>query len=264
MTSSASLRILSVVLQPEQKRLDEPRLIGHRILALVNVLADQRRLNHRLDVPPVDLTVVQELQALSNDGVPHADHMLGQVLHQAQEAALRVEPGVRAQLLVVRLQGLDDAADAELVVALRAVQRTDDQVDDAQVEDLAIRIVISHMLLLLLDLAHELLGLLVLAGHDVAHAEVGEHDSRHVEDGVEVLLDDGLVEACRLLELVLLHEEDVGHVKLPDVGLAAELHALPEYLLHLGVLVQVPVDLGLNHKISNTWNDSKLLMRQLS
>ena len=40
----------------------------------------------------------------------------------------------------------------------------------------------------------------------------------------------------------------MGNVELPDVGLAAELHALPEDLLHLGVLVQVPVDLGLGHQ----------------
>jgi len=194
----------SIVLEFEKESLDEPRLIGDGVLALVDVLAHQRRLDHRLHVPPVDLAVIQKLEALRDDGVPHADHVLGQVLHQAEKAALGVEPGVRAQLLVVRLQRLDDAADAELVVALGAVQRPDDEVDDAEVEDLPVRVVVGHVLLLLLDLAHELLRLLVLARHDVAHAEVGQNDGRHVENGVEVLLHDGLVEACRLLELVLL------------------------------------------------------------
>ena len=62
--------------------------------------------------------------------------MLAEVLHEAEEAPLGVEPGVGAELLVVRLQGLDHAADPELVVPLGAVQRPDHQVHDAQVENL--------------------------------------------------------------------------------------------------------------------------------
>ena len=40
----------------------------------------------------------------------------------------------------------------------------------------------------------------------------------------------------------------MGHIEFPDVALAAELNTLPENLLHLGVLVHVPVDLGLGHQ----------------
>ena len=57
-----------------------------------------------------------------NHSVPDADHVLGQILHQAEEAPLGVEPGVGAELLVVGLQGLDHAADAKLVIALSTVQ----------------------------------------------------------------------------------------------------------------------------------------------
>ena len=217
-------------------------------MPLVDMLASQRRFNHRLDIPAVDLAVVQELQTLCDDGVPHADHMLGQVLHQAEEAALGVEPGVCAQLLVVGLQRLDHPADAELIVALGAVQRPNHQVDNAEVEDLPVRVLVGHVLLLLLNLPHQLLCLLVLTRHNVADAEIGQHNGRHVENGVKVLLDNRLVEAGGLLELVLLHEEHVGHVELPDVGLAAELDALAEDLLDLGVLVHVPVDLSLGHQ----------------
>ena len=67
-------------------------------------------------------------------------------------------------------------------------------------------------------------------------------------DVVEVLLDDGLVEASRLLELVLLHEEHVRHVELPGVVLVAELDRLAEDLLHLRVVLHVPVDLRLLHQ----------------
>jgi len=48
--------------------------------------------------------------------------VLGEVLDEREEAPLGVEPGVRLDLLVVRLQGLNDAADAELEVALGAVE----------------------------------------------------------------------------------------------------------------------------------------------
>ncbi len=48
-----------------------------------------------------------------------------------------------------------------------------------------------------------------------------------------MLLDDRFVEAGRLLELVLLHEQDVRHVQLPRVVLVAEFHALSENLFNL-------------------------------
>ena len=71
-----------------------------------------------------------------NDRVPHTNHVLGQVLYEREETPLCVEPGVRTQLLVIRLQGLDDPRDAELVVALGAVEGSNHQVDDAEVEHL--------------------------------------------------------------------------------------------------------------------------------
>ena len=78
----------------------------------------QRLLNDSLDIPAVDLAMVQELDTLLDHGVPHADHVLAQVLHQGQEASLCVEPSVRAKLLVVGLQALDDSADSKLIVTL--------------------------------------------------------------------------------------------------------------------------------------------------
>ena len=48
--------------------------------------------------------------------------MLGHVLYKGEEAALGVVPRIRTQLLVVRLQALDHAGDAELVVSLGTVQ----------------------------------------------------------------------------------------------------------------------------------------------
>lgn len=79
-------------------------------------------------------TALQELNALSNDGVTDHDHVLGHVLNEGEEAALGIEPGVRAQLLVVGLQALYHTRNAKLVVPLRAVQCPDGE-----------RIVIKHL-----------------------------------------------------------------------------------------------------------------------
>ena len=65
---------------------------------------------------------------------------------------------------------------------------------------------------------------------------------------VEIFPDNGFVKSRGFLELVLLHEEDVGHVEFPGVALVAKLHRLPEDLLHLLVHVQVPIDLRLGHQ----------------
>ena len=43
----------------------------------------------------------------------------------------------------------------------------------------------------------------------------------------------------------------MSNVELPGVVLAAKLHALPEDLLYLMVVLHVPVDLGLGHQ---NWN----------
>jgi len=48
--------------------------------------------------------------------------VLGHVLYEGEEAALGVVPRVRTQLLVVRLQALDHAGDAKLIVTLGTVQ----------------------------------------------------------------------------------------------------------------------------------------------
>ena len=49
--------------------------------------------------------------------------MLGEIFDEGKETPLGVEPGVRSQLLVVWLKRLDHPRDAELIVALRTVER---------------------------------------------------------------------------------------------------------------------------------------------
>ncbi|KAH9401327.1 hypothetical protein TYRP_002929 [Tyrophagus putrescentiae] len=248
----------SAVHQLEEERLQQPRLVGDGVPARVERLQLQRRLHHRLHIAPVHLGAGEEGEALLEDAVPHHHHLAGHRLEHGEEAALRVEPRVRAQLLGKGLQALHHPADAELVVALAAVQRPDHQVDDAQVEDLLLLSGVGHrpqqrLLLLLLDLPHQLLGVLILPRHDVADAEVGEDDGADVEDAVVAAPHQLLVEAGRLLELVLLvvELENVGDVELPQVEVVAELRRLAEDLLDVGVRLQLPVDLRLRHQHGN-------------
>ena len=110
-------------LQLKQKGLDQPRLVSDRVLAGVHRHRLQRLLDHSLHPAAVQLTVVEELDALSDHRIPDTDHLLRKIFHKGEEAPLGVEPGVRPQLLVVRLKGLDHPADPEFVVALRTVER---------------------------------------------------------------------------------------------------------------------------------------------
>ena len=109
-------------LQLKQKGLDQPRLVSDRVLAGVHRHRLQRLLDHSLHPAAVQLAVVEELDALCDHRVPDTDHLLGKVFHKGEETPLGVEPSVRPQLFVVRLQGLDDPRNAELIVALGAVQ----------------------------------------------------------------------------------------------------------------------------------------------
>ena len=142
----------------EEERLEQPGLASHRVLAVEGQLLGG-------DVLAVQLAVVQELNDVVQNLVPQRHHVLGEVLEEGEEAPLGVEPRFHAQLALVRLEGLDDAGDAEVEVGLGAVEGADDDVDDAQVEDLPVRVLVRHPLLLLLDLPHQFLRLLVLTAY---------------------------------------------------------------------------------------------------
>ena len=68
------------------------------------------------------LAALEELNTLVQESVFHHQHVLCHVLNERQEAALGVVPRVRSQLLLVRLEALDDSRNSELVVAFCAVQ----------------------------------------------------------------------------------------------------------------------------------------------
>lgn len=66
-----------------------------------------------------------------------------------------------------------------------------------------------------------------------------------------VFFHDGLIVADGLSELVVLDEEDVCHIELPDLVVGAEFGALSEQLLHLQVIFLIPVYLRLRHQHGN-------------
>ena len=70
--------------------------------------------------------MVKELNTFSDNSVPHTDHVLSHVLYEWEKAALGIEPRVGVELFGDRLEGFDDTADTEIVVALGAVKSADD------------------------------------------------------------------------------------------------------------------------------------------
>lgn len=174
--------------QLKEKCFEQSRLVGDRILARVERLQFQRRLHHRLHIASVNLGTGEEGEALLEDAILDDDHLTSERLEHRQEAPLCVEPRIRAELLRKGIETLDHPTDAELVVALAAVERPDDQIDDTQVEDLLLGVGVDERLLLLLNLPHQLLGVLILPRHNVGDAEVSEHDSAHVENAIVALL----------------------------------------------------------------------------
>lgn len=240
----------------EEHSLEQLTLVGDRLL-LVELL---KWIDDSLDVLTVELDRIEEIQDLVEGTVWQHEHVLGERLDQTQEAPLGVEPSVRAELLLERLQTLHDTRHTEVVVALGAVKSANDQVDDAKVEDLLVGLFDGNALLFFLNTFHQLFSIRVLAGHDVGDAEVGEHDGRDRKQVVHLAADERLVVADGVAVLVVLHEEDVGHVQLPRLVFAAELGRLAEDLLHHGVVVVVPVDLGLHHEDGNVLVERQVVL----
>mmetsp|Transcript_18928 Transcript_18928/g.39404 ORF Transcript_18928/g.39404 Transcript_18928/m.39404 type:complete len:274 (+) Transcript_18928:24-845(+) len=198
---------------------------------------------------------VKEVQNIVECGILENEHLLGHGLCKSQEAPLAVVPRVGSELPLVRLQALANPADAKLEVALGTVQRTDDQVYDAKVEELLIRVIVSHSVLLLLNLSHELLGVLVLTRHDVRDTKIRQHGCGHIENILGLFYNGVVISDC-VLVFGLLHEEHVGNIEPPSVILHTELCRLPEERLHHGVVLPVPVNPRLSHEHRHVRLDS--------
>jgi hypothetical protein len=174
--------------------------------------------------------------------------MLGEGLNQAHKATLGIEPGVGSQLLVEGLQGFDDAGHTEGVVALGAVEGSNDQVDDTQVEYLSSGLFNSYAFFFLFKALHELFSISILASHNIADTEVGQYNGSYAEQIVHLSSYEWLVVPDSITVLVLLKEENVSDVEFPDFVLTAEFGTLSEDLFDHGIVLQVPVSLGLHHQ----------------
>lgn len=89
---------------------------------------------------------------------------LHDILDQSKKASLRVVPRVCAKFLTSRVERFDDQSDAEVKITFRAVKRTNDKIDNAEMQ--AIRVatfsLLSFHCFLNLDLRDELFGFLAL------------------------------------------------------------------------------------------------------
>jgi hypothetical protein len=165
-----------------------------------------------------------------------------------------VLPSIWAQFLFIWLEALHYARDTELVVRFGAIERTDYKVYNAQMIqlfpsttsffqtmlifrpflfflDLKVREKLSRTRIGLTSdyLIHEFLGDIILAGHNIGYTEVRKNHGGDIENGVCcLLLNDWLIIADGLFELVLLHEKDVGHIQFPGLVVATEFGRLLE------------------------------------
>ena len=93
--------------------------------------------------------------------------MLGQGLNKRHHAPLGIEPCISSKLLLERLQTFNDSADTEVVVTLRAIKCTDNQVNDTKMEHLLVWLLDSYSVFLLLNTLHEFFGIGILTGHNI-------------------------------------------------------------------------------------------------
>jgi len=219
-------------------------------------------IDDRLDALAVNLDGVQEVEDLVKGAVRENEHVLRQSFDQAHQTTLGVEPSVCAEFLLEGFEGLDDTRHTEVVIALGTVEGTNDQVDNAKVVDLLGGLFHCDALFFFLDALHQLFGVGILTGHDVTDAQVGEHDSSDGEEVVHLTSDEGLVVSDGVPVFVVLHEEHVRHIQLPCLVLGAELSALAEDLLHLGVVSFIPVDLRLHHQNGDVLVESIVVLGQ--
>lgn len=96
------------------------------------------KIGRRGDLGAVEFALIEEGENVVDGLVLHEDHVFGQGFEETQETSFGIVPGVGLQLLVDRLETLDDARDAEFEVALGAVQSADNKIDDAQVHIVAV------------------------------------------------------------------------------------------------------------------------------
>jgi len=99
-----------------------------------------------------------------------------------------------------------------------------------------------------LNTLHELFGVLILRGHNIRHTQVSEHDGGNAEQVVHLAADKGLVVADSVTESVVLHEKNMGDIQLPSFVLGAEFSRLFEDFLNGGIVLFIPVELGLHHE----------------
>ena len=93
--------------------------------------------------------------------------MLCEGFNKRHYASLGIEPCISAELLLEWFQTLHDSAHAETVIAFGAIQGTNDQVDDAKMEHLSLRLFDGHSVFLFLHTFHEFFGICVLGDHNI-------------------------------------------------------------------------------------------------
>lgn len=98
----------------------------------------ERRVNNCLDILSVLFTGVEELETVFDNRVSKSDYLPPHSLEKGEEASFGIEPSICSQFLGKGIEALDDARDTKLVVTLDAIEGSDNEIDDREMEGFTI------------------------------------------------------------------------------------------------------------------------------
>ena len=77
-------------------------------------------------------------------GIPHTNHMLGQIFNQWQKTTFGIKPSICTQLFVVRFQRFDYSWNSKFIIALGTIQGSNDQINNTKMKNFFVLKLISN------------------------------------------------------------------------------------------------------------------------
>ena len=128
------------------------------------------------------------------------------------------------------LQGFDNSSNSKVVVVFRAIESTNDKIDNAKMVLIRLLLSLSYFccfFLLCLKSFHDLLSFLVFVHHDVTHAKIGNHDSCETKHIVGIFVDNWLIVSDGFI-VPLEDKENMSYVEFPGFMICTKLGTLSE------------------------------------
>ena len=79
-------------------------------------------------------------------GIPHTNHMLGQIFNQWQKTTFGIKPSICTQLFVVRFQRFDHSWNSKFIISLGTIQGSNDQINNTKMKNFFVLKLISNLI----------------------------------------------------------------------------------------------------------------------